>query len=278
MPVENMEKGNGAAREMPSVPVSIFGSCVSRDALEFIRPGAICLKTYIARQCISSAVARPVPVKEEDIPLKSRFQRRMVYYDIAKKTFELLGQDKSWFLLLDLVDERFPPVLYKGSTVTLSNELAASGLLGTKAPRPQRTMRRRGLFHPKRYYYTGMRPLQKDIEVFCKRLLEIYSPRQVILHRVRLADFYNSKEGAAVKFPQNYLDFNSRTNQLLDFMYDGFEGLLAGCRVIDISRDFHADEAHKWGLSPMHYQKEYYAAVAKRIEEIVLPQNELFGP
>lgn len=39
--------------------------------------------------------------------------------------------------------------------------------------------------------------------------------------------------------------------------------------VIDISQNYHADENHKWGLSTMHYQPEYYKDVAKEIEKIV---------
>ncbi|MDO4326572.1 MAG: DUF6270 domain-containing protein, partial [bacterium] len=41
------------------VPISIFGSCVSRDLLEY-NPKIFNLKTYIARQSIISAVSFPV--------------------------------------------------------------------------------------------------------------------------------------------------------------------------------------------------------------------------
>ena len=42
-----------------------------------------------------------------------------------------------------------------------------------------------------------------------------------------------------------------------------------GGGVIDISQNYLADENHKWGLSTMHFQPEYYQNVVKEIEEIV---------
>ena len=55
-------------------------------------------------------------------------------------------------------------------------------------------------------------------------------------------------------------------NELYKYMYDYMEHLLKECFVIDISRNFIADEGHKWGLEPFHFQEEYY----KRVLECLL--------
>lgn len=46
------------------------------------------------------------------------------------------------------------------------------------------------------------------------------------------------------------------------------------CHVIDVSAGYMADEAHQWGLSPIHFQKEYYQEVMFRIYEIISSQAE----
>ena len=46
------------------------------------------------------------------------------------------------------------------------------------------------------------------------------------------------------------------------------QAYLPGVHVIREIDGMAADENHKWGLAPMHYQKEYYDRVLGRIYEI----------
>ena len=113
--------------------VSVFGSCISRDILDYDKehflPGA-----YVARQSFISSLS-PSPdvcIDPERINLTSSFQRRVVGWDINKKAFEVLSDQKGPldYLLVDFFEERFDLVEFGGSIATYSNEFARSGLGG----------------------------------------------------------------------------------------------------------------------------------------------------
>lgn len=50
----------------------------------------------------------------ESIYLKSDFQKRQIYYDLNKCSLDMLQDKVSHYLIIDLVDERFPLVKYCG--------------------------------------------------------------------------------------------------------------------------------------------------------------------
>lgn len=247
----------------PSIrcPVSIWGSCVSRDVLEFQEKDrhVLQLKTYIARQSLVSAVSKPITVPAE-IRLSSAFQRRMVQYDLEKNGFQLLQSDGSQYLILDLIDERFDLIAVDGSYATLSNEAITSGIWGENF---QRVYKRRTL----QGYEVEDVALESYVERFANELRKIYDPSHIILHKARMSNFYKNRQGQVKEFPRNHLRNNARINQMLIYMENKLIACLPGIHVIDLSKDFCADEKHKWGLSPMHYQEEYYKHVL----------HELFG-
>lgn len=84
--------------------VDIWGSCVSRDSLEYMPD--IAVGTYVARQ---SAIVSLSPAVEIEVPsdrLASDFQKRMLEGDRAADVVARLSEPGAALLLLDLVDER----------------------------------------------------------------------------------------------------------------------------------------------------------------------------
>lgn len=254
------------------VPLSIFGSCVSRDVLECDanQERTIQLKTYVARQSIVSAVSQPVPCDAQHIQLKSAFQRRMVLCDFQKTSFALFEGDGSQYILVDFIDERFDLMKIGKAYITLSNEVETSGITRDYLKEKQfgiwsaRVKKKRLRSH----YYVGARRLEEYIRDFAKRLKRIYPEEHILLHRVKMQDYYLNSDGNVCKFPLNHLYNNARINRLLDYMYDYLESCLPHAPVIDFSDVYYADQNHKWGLSPMHYQTEYYDRVFKEILRI----------
>lgn len=254
------------------VSLSIFGSCVSRDVLECPsnQDRTIRLKTYVARQSIVSAVSEPLHCEEQRIQLQSAFQRRMVLGDFQKTSFDLFAADGSQYILIDLIDERFDLMRIGKTWITLSNETETSGI--TKAYsrengrglRPTRVKKKRVRSH----YYVGIKRLEDYIRCFSERLKTVYAEDHILLHRVKMQDYYVDSGGSVCKFPLNHLYNNMRVNRLLDYMYDYLEKCLPNAPVIDFSGMYYADQNHKWGLSPMHYQAEYYERVYQEILSI----------
>ena len=91
-------------RRQGSAPrIDVWGSCVSRDTLEYMPDVEV--GVYVARQ---SAIVSLEPAREIDIPydrLESDFQKRMLTGDVRADVTDRLGGDVA-LVLIDLVDER----------------------------------------------------------------------------------------------------------------------------------------------------------------------------
>lgn len=248
--------------------ISIMGSCISRDILEIENnaQSALCLKAYIARHSMISAVSSPLVCSEEDVSLSSSFQRRMVVNDFQKKTFDLLKTANSDFLLIDLVDERFPVVAVNDSIITLSNEAVTSGILEKKTYSNHKVLRRTYRW---KKYYVGHRKVDHYIQLFVRQIKKHYAEDHIIIHRASLLNTYYGRDGKIHKFPMNHLGNNSFLNRYLQYLYDELESELPNAQKLQLRNRYHADEAHKWGLSPMHYEKKYYEDALEEIVRII---------
>lgn len=258
--------------EKNPVPISIFGSCVSRDVLEFDRIKRLDLKTYIARQSIVSAVSPVLECNINDIKLESKFQREMVYNDFTKQTFERFRSDGSEYCIIDLIDERFERIKCKQgeneSIVTYSSLLQESRYIENF----EKLYLKKGKIGDKSYYL-DTKKIDSYLEEFCRRILSIYNSKNIIIHRVTMSNFYISSSGNIKRFDGIILKNNKRINDLLNYMYNYLERNIKDARVISICDSFCADEKHKWGLAPMHYEKAYYIKVNEEIKNIVEVNN-----
>lgn len=108
--------------------IAIFGSCVSRDSVEFMSDADVV--TYVARHSVTS-LDSPHGTDGIDLSdLSSEFQKRMVTSDLNGYGLERIVETSKGLdvVLLDLVDERrgfwqFPD----GSTMTNSIEVESCG-------------------------------------------------------------------------------------------------------------------------------------------------------
>lgn len=246
-----------------TVAFSIFGSCVSRDLFEYAGETGLQVGRYIARESIISAVSAPVPVEESEIELTSPFQKKMVLADCAKSAFDRLRSNKSDFLMIDLIDERFDLIKLRGSLVTASNEVCEGlkKIIGG--------CEKVGKTYKEQRVWFGDEPVGGYVKTFCEKLREIYEPGQIFLHRALMTDFYLDSAGEVRKFSRNYLEYNRKTNRILSYMYDLIENCLPGIHVIAEMDGTYASEKHKWGLAPMHYTDEYYFRVLEKVCEVI---------
>lgn len=242
-------------------PVSIWGSCVSRDVLA-CQENDLQLKTYVARQSIVAALSPPVQCDKE-IALSSGFQKRMVQYDLDKQGLPLLRKDGSQFLIVDMVDERFDLAKIHGSYVTMSNEIKASGVVPHGAEIIKKE--KRGS-----QFFVEQHALDGYVDEFAKGITGIYKPDHIIIHVAKLHDYYVDEQNRIKKFPVHHIWNNKRTNELLASMYNRLKQKIPEAAVIDICDNYCADIKHKWGLAPMHYQSSYYEHVLKEIINIIM--------
>lgn len=244
--------------------ISIFGSCVSRDAFRIAPSDYLELKTYIARQSLHSSISAPCSISKADIKLNSAFQRAMVWHDVCKDTFAVLAADGSKWLMVDLIDERFQLRRKRTSFLTVSSEAKQSGILngfgGENCSR---------LAIGKEYFLDD-KLVSEDCEVFAKRLLGIYQESHIIIHKAYFTKFYFDKFGKLRSFPDAKKREAERLNGLLSYMYQALCCALPRAAVIDVSEEFYGNENHQWGLATCHFEDKYYAEVMKRLNNIVL--------
>ena len=256
--------------------MNIFGSCVSRDVLEAQQEKRIFLQNYIARESIVSALSEPVLLEEDKLNLKSTFQKNMVIHDFQKDVFEVFEKNRTDVILIDFIDERFPLAKLGHSYVTYSNELMTSGYISN--PKLVNMCRKTYLVDwvcckKSDKWKVGRTSMNKFIGEFCQKLLNIYCPDQIILHEIYLSDYYVNGENQLRLFPDNYLKNNKKINEKYEYIYHKFKEYIPQAHVINYSGDYVADENHKWGLSPMHFQKEYYEKVLNEIYGIISRQK-----
>lgn len=262
-----------AKNNSPKTSISIWGSCVSRDFLEYKNVANLELIHYIARQSIVSAVSKPLQIKEDDIHLSSSFQRKQVLNDFNKLSFDMLCSKKAEYLIVDLVDERFQLAKYYGSYITYSQECKNSGLLSedTLLINKKRTIADNG----KVSYCVEDNNLDCFMDIFCNLLLSIYTASRIILHRVYGAEYFVDAQNEIKRFDENTISRLKYTNALYEYMYEYMYNRLGKsiCNI-DISKGYYASEQHKWGLAPIHFQHEYYKEVGDMVNSYIQSQME----
>lgn len=243
--------------------IDIFGSCVSRDLFEFEKIKRFKIGTYVARESILSAVSPAIEFEEGAIQLSSSFQKRMVEYDLKSNGLDCLKKSASDYLVVDLIDERFDIAQIGDAFITLSTEFTLSKVLDSNV---YSIIKKNDMFFKEHESL-----IYESVDKFCERILEIYDPGHVIIHKAYMVNTYIDKRGKKKKFSLPYLSFNKRINDILTKMYARMESRMTDAMVVDISSGYYADENHKWGLAPKHYQKEYYIAA---LNEIYLKINK----
>lgn len=237
------------------IKVDIFGSCVSRDIFAIKQNTRLDVGCYIARESIVSAVSKPIFFEEQEIKLESRFQKKQVMYDLDKTGLKLLAESKSPYLIIDLIDDRFNVIKIDDSIITLSNELVKSGFLDSKK---YSVLKKSKSFSD---WNVGKEKISSYIERFCKSVENIYESDHIFIHEAYMANKYFDENGNCKLFAEELLDKNKKINEQLKFYYNLLKKNLPDAVIIDTADRYVADYNHKWGLSPMHYQQEYYIFV-----------------
>lgn len=118
----------GTVPTREKLDVYVYGSCVSRDLIEYFRPEAACIE-YVARQSWISATSA-TNVGDVEIGLDSAFQCRMLEGDLAGDALDQIARssDGADAILLDIVDDRFGVYPCGEGYLTPSAEFHAAGL------------------------------------------------------------------------------------------------------------------------------------------------------
>lgn len=238
--------------------VLIFGSCVSRDVIEYSKgtQRSFELVDYYAR-CSMGSLSRnrsksKAMVRLENVP--SNFQRRMVERDLDKSILNALRTQDYHLLLVDLIDERFNLWVSPSDDVfTVSNEFIKTGYL-TEG-------------HPGKMLVSGTEEFWQLWQLGWKNFLQILKnigkEKLLVINQVYWSETTVTGDEFQKPFTRSMI---SQANRLLDRMYRCMAEDLCPHQFLTYSKDeLLSSEAHRWGCSPFHYADKYYAVAVEKL-------------
>lgn len=247
----------------------IYGSCVSRDTFEFLRPLGYELVGYVARQSLISAYSRvdaPLP----KLTLDSAFQRRMVDLDWSSSLVPQLRRSARHIDLLvwDLFDERLGVRKLDTGVITRSVEGISSGLDEILAP----TTRWLDLGSHEHW-----RLWRRRLDNFADALESLGLLERLVLLAPPWAEYSSSGSSAPSSFGRAPHDANA--------LFAPYYAAAASIAPSVVSMPLHevrSDASHRWGEAPFHYIPANYQEMAGQIDAIaradVTPRSRAGGP
>ncbi|MCD4852205.1 DUF6270 domain-containing protein [Arthrobacter sp. AK01] len=235
--------------------IYVYGSCVSRDSVEFLDMSLHRLLGYTARQSLISAVGDVYPASAQQGTLESRFQIRNLQGDFDGSIFRTLLDvaDQADYIFWDLTDERLGVIKVAENTyVTRSVELIQSGLIENleKAAWIQ--------FGTEEHYELW----QESVRQFAEFTRAHGLQSKLVLFNLPWSMW--DDEGTPLKkiwdlFPDEANNVLARyvavVRQHMDVNY------------LDIPwAQVAASKTHKWGVAPYHYEDHVYEVVADKFK------------
>lgn len=244
---------------------NILSSCICRDAFGFQEK---CEHEVITFLQSTSALTwfhfdeKPIkPLKMnmfENIDSLSKFQKKCIIKDYNK---EVLGsyQKKSDFFIMDLTEfvsanlaEYVEKENEKSHFFSYTKWAATAYDDGIKK------------FLPNELILHNAVDLLKNEELMIETIDYIkhwllvekgYKEDQIILVRDKKVDAYSDSK-VLVYFDNKYK--RKSINKTLEKVYDCFESKMPKCHVIDMPLGTYSDKYHRWGVTDLHFCKEYY--------------------
>lgn len=226
--------------------ISIHGSCVSRDIFNYSSGNLVTINNYIARQSILSSVSTPISCTYDDLDLNSKFQSDMVLCDLNKLLFNRLNENKSQLFILDCIDERLDLIKINNSILTCSDELLKSKFLNN--------------INYNIIKKTSIEDniIKESISRYIYEILKIYNEKSIVIHEIYYSNKFLDFDRNIKSFSSKIIESNTIYNNLLYKFYSHIKNILPNAPVLNISENYVADVNNTWGLSPFHFEDNYY--------------------
>lgn len=239
----------------------LFGSFACRDVFDYFPEGTLTLRNSVFQQSMFSALSVPFEYDADSIKTRTEFRKRVIIRDMNKDTFEVFSRKPSAYLLIDLLEERFPLIKKDNSILTLSE------MYKEAFPNDDGTILKKRIIENELYIEDDK--ASQTVKEFCAKLTELYRGENIILHYALMADCYRDKDGNTVSFDLTTMEDNRRINRILEYLYNQIIADIPEICVIDERGSLCADVGNKRGLSPVNYSDDYYNKVSNSIQNIL---------
>lgn len=231
--------------------VLIYGSCVSRDTIEYV-PAPVKIVKYIARQSLISIGNQP-RLGSADFPrLESPFQQRVTEDDRLGNAEAAITDlaPATDLLLIDFTDERGGVYDLEGRYLTRSVERVANGA--------DELFPRRIAFGTPEHFLLWSGAFER----FVATLRDVGLLRRTLALAVPWATVTTTGDPTPESFGMTAGQANG--------LFEPYDKILRRS-PINVVRPLPwtrivADPDHKWGLAPFHYTHDVYQRLAQRLE------------
>lgn len=240
--------------EKKPITINIWGSCMSRDIFRF--GDAFDVGTYIGRCSFKSML---YPKYENGFEDKSDanhgWEKRMLDYDFKKESLNVLLNNKSDYLVIDLIDELFDLIKLRIKdqeyVVTYSQVMQRSSFRETFELKNED-------IEMIRFPSFSTDELLSMIKQFADRIKEVYPVDRIIINEAYPSIYYIDKSGETRIFDKQRIIGAMENTKKLSFYYSVLEQELLGCHIIKKPSNIKADEQHSWGLATTHLENAFY--------------------
>jgi len=222
--------------------ISIHGSCVTRDAFNYLPFSKENILYYQARSSLCTKHLPPAQPPQALLDaLSNKFKTRMLTFDLSRAPIPNNSP-----IIFDLIDERFEICSYQGVSYTQSENPQG---ITSEIIHPKHSKERLSLF-------------SQGVSHICHQLKNT----PVLLHKAYYATHYvNDKESALKAMPTDKQHLKAM-NTYLDTLHDVFLLAMPHAIPIEVEPSLRvANPDHIWGLAPYHYIDEYYASLQRHI-------------
>lgn len=233
--------------------IAIFGSCVTRDAMEYAKDFPLELVGYYARSSLGSAFYQQKAEGFDFQEIPSSFQRRIVKFDFLKEFPDFLNNSEFDLIIYDPIDERFSLAKLKDDSLfTLSNE---AKIIESQFGGDFRLIRSGSA----EFYDLW----ELGWEAFIKKLDASGSRKKLRINKVYWSSVSECGDDFSPTFTKEKI---GEHNKFLDRLYQRMEVDLCSEQFYAFDPIFFIGaENHKWGKSPFHYTDAYYKALTEKI-------------
>ncbi|PZO61936.1 MAG: hypothetical protein DI635_13570 [Pseudoxanthomonas suwonensis] len=239
--------------------MTVYGSCVARDAVDLAGADELTVTDYIARQSLLSAGHDATARFPQDATVRSAFQRRMMLADFAGDLDSRLTEaaKSTDVLLWDLTDERHGVHIHEdGSVVTRSVDVVAvpevlAAVEQNSRHLPFGTDEHYDLWAPR-------------ATAFAERLEQLDLMNRTLVLQIPWAlvtvDGLETPLSMGVSAVQANEVYRRYYAHLRDLGFQLFEMQPLGVL---------ADPSHRWGLAPFHYTQDVYEKIVEHVLQTI---------
>ncbi|WP_291735083.1 DUF6270 domain-containing protein [Clostridium sp.] len=270
---------------MKEIKVDIIGSCVTRDAFEFIKESNQMYKykinNYISKVSIISLMSKKLESEYYiDNTRITKWESKQIQYDLKKDWFDKLKKSDSDVIIIDFIDERYN--LYKvGECYLTKSNIIKNSAFKFKGDEKTYEIKRDLNLSIKLWedsfdkFINELKKLNKPIiihEAFWKNKYRYGKINKSVSKKIYFKNFLASiyyinffKKG---KFKASISKEVNKQNKILMRYYTKVNEY-ADLKHLIINIDYKADMGHKWGIAPFHYEKGYYLNFIYYLNEIM---------